>query len=116
MPTFAQNTFDMEATLQTNRDEAVIHNAEQKVERRFIPRERLSGYLSEVSMEDIPWAVNFLVRQLAQAHEPIKPQKRHAWEDYKLSSEIEALSSFERTALPIDYHIALKEALEEKNR
>lgn len=85
-------------------------------ERRFVPRSRLSAYLSEVSKEDIPWAVNFLVSQLVIVPEPIKPHRKHTWEDYKLSPEIEALSSFQRKKLPADYDAALTEQLEEKYR
>ena len=83
-------------------------------ERRFIPRSRLSDYLSVVNKEDIPWAVNFLVSQLALPQEPVKSQKKHVWEDYKLSPEIEALSSFERKRLPSDYEEALAETITEK--
>ena len=35
---------------------------------RFISKENLSAYLSEVSMDDIPWAVNFLVSKLVLAN------------------------------------------------
>ena len=83
-------------------------------ERHFIPRSRLSDYLSVVNKEDIPWAVNFLVSQLALPQEPVKSQKKHVWEDYKLSPEIEALSSFERKRLPSDYEEALAETMTEK--
>ena len=83
-------------------------------EKHFIPRSRLSDYLSVVNKEDIPWAVNFLVSQLALPQEPVKSQKKHVWEDYRLSPEIEALSSFERKRLPSDYEEALAETMTEK--
>lgn len=83
-------------------------------EKHFIPRSRLSDYLSVVNKEDIPWAVNFLVSQLTLTKEPVKPQKKHVWEDYKLSPEIEALSSFDRKRLPSDYEEALAETMTEK--
>ncbi len=92
----------------------VTESAER--ERRFVPRSRLSAYLSEVSKEDIPWAVNFLVSQLVIVPETIQPHRNHIWEDYKLSPEIEALSSFERTKLPADYDAVLTEQIEEKYR
>ena len=76
----------------------------------------MTDYLSEVRKEDIPWAVNFLVSQLVIVHEPIKPERKHAWEDYKLSAEMEAFSSFERKTIPSDYDRALMEALEEKHK
>ena len=76
--------------------------------RRLIPKENLSAYLSEVSIDDIPWAVNFLVSKLALANrEQNTEEERHTWSDYKLSPEIEALSSFERKELPHDYDKAL---------
>ena len=85
-------------------------------ERRYIPRERLTSYLSEVRREDIPWAVNFLVSQLVTVEEPDMPQKNHLWENYELTPEIEALSSFERKKLPLDYDNALIEALDQKHK
>jgi hypothetical protein len=106
----------MEMTYQNNHSESVASTVGQKEEKHFIPRSRLTDYLSEVRKEDIPWAVNFLVSQLAIAHEPIKPERKHVWEDYKLSAEIEALSSFERKSLPSDYGSALMDALEEKHQ
>ena len=96
MPTFAENIIDMETTHQNIHSESVAPIVGQKGKRHFIPRSRLTDYLSEVRKEDIPWAVNFLVSQLAVVHEPIKPERKHAWEDYKLSAEMEAFSSFER--------------------
>lgn len=106
----------METAYQNYHGEAGSSNVVQKGERHFIPRNRLPDYLSEIRTEDIPLAVNFLVSQLAIVHVPDKPQKKHAWEHYKLSAEIEALSSFERKRLPLDYTCALTEALEEKHR
>ena len=84
---------------------------------RFIPKEKLSAYLSEVSMDDIPWAVNFLVSKLVMANNEEETVKEsHAWSDYKLSPEIETLSSFERKELPRDYDKALVGILEERYR
>ena len=106
---------DMETTYQNIASQASSPEGAQK-DRRFIPRSRLSSYLSEVRKEDIPWAVNFLVNQLAFAEEPVKPQRKHTWENYKLSPEIEVLSSFERKKLPTDYDEALRGEMEEKSR
>ena len=106
----------METTHQNIHSETFAPNKGEKGERHFIPRNRLSEYLLEVRKEDIPWAVNFLVSQLATVHEPIKTQTKHAWEDYKLSAEIEALSSFDRKRLPSDYDNAIMDALEEKHK
>ena len=106
----------METIHQIISDKAIVLNGEQKEEGHFVPRNRLSDYLLGVRKEDIPWAVNFLVNQLTIANEPAKPQKEHAWESYKLSEEMERLSSFDREKLPADYDDALKEALEEKYR
>ena len=84
---------------------------------KYISKENLPDYLSEVSMDDIPWAVNFLVSKLVMANNKAKPEEAtHKWNDYRLSPEIEALSSFERTELPHDYDKALAEILERKYR
>ena len=112
--TFAEIIIDMETAYQNIHSESVAPTVGQKEERHFIPRSRLTDYLSEVRKEDIPWAVNFLVSQLTIAHEPTKPQKKHAWENYKLSAEMEELSSFDRKKLPLDYDGALTEIFEEK--
>ena len=98
----------METIHQIISDKAIALNGEQKEEGHFVPRNRLSDYLLGVRREDIPWAVSFLVNQLAIAHEPAKPQKEHAWESYKLSEEMEKLSSFDRQKLPTDYESALR--------
>lgn len=95
----------------------VIDNNSRPDSGRLIPKENLSAYLSEVSIDDIPWAVNFLVSKLVLANGVQKTEeKRHAWSDYKLSPEIEALSSFERKELPRDYDKALTDMLAERYR
>lgn len=106
----------MDTLYQIISDKANAHNGELKDEGHFIPRSLLSDYLSVVRKEDIPWAVNFLVSQLAITDESDKPQVRHSWENYKLSEEMEALSSFGRKKLPADYDTELMNALEEKYR
>lgn len=111
-----KNKANMETSHQIISDKAIVLNGEQKKEGHFVPRNRLSDYLSEVRREDIPWAVNFLVSQLSIAHEPTKPQKKHAWENYKLSAEMEEFSSFDRKKLPVDYDGALTEIFEERYR
>ena len=95
----------------------VIINNSRPDSGRPIPKENLSAYLSEVSIDDIPWAVNFLVSKLVLANkEQNTEEERHAWIDYKLSPEIEALSSFERKELPRDYDKALTDILAERHK
>lgn len=79
-----------------------------------VAREHLSDYLSVVSMEDIPWAVNFLLSKLAVKKEATAVEEHHIWDDYELSPEIQALSSFERKVLPDDYKQELTEILGER--
>ncbi len=110
-----KNVNDMEA-LHQNSPSHTIGKENVSEERRYIPRDRLTSYLSEVRREDIPWAVNFLVSQLVTVEEPDTPQKKHLWENYELTPEIKALSSFERKKLPLNYDDALTEALEEKHK
>ena len=93
----------------------VVNGSRQSNVGRFIPKEDLPDYLSEVSVDDIPWAVNFLVSKLAMANSKLESEEAtHTWSDYKLSPEIERLSSFEREELPLDYDKALAEILEVK--
>lgn len=83
-------------------------------ERRFISKEQLPVYLSAVKTDDIPLAISYLVDKLAAR--PAKPEnKTHRWDSYELSSEIIALSSFERVQLPKDYDAALIKIVEEEN-
>lgn len=110
-----EKNISLHEILDTKMANGVIVDNSRPDSGRLIPKENLSAYLSEVSIDDIPWAVNFLVSKLVLANrEQNTEEETHAWNDYQLSPEIEALSSFERKELPRDYDKACRHHLDSR--
>ncbi len=82
---------------------------------RFVSKEQLPAYLSAVKTDDIPLAISYLVDKLAARPAQSGNSETHQWDSYELSSEIAALSSFERVQLPNDYDAALIKIIKEDN-
>lgn len=97
------NYRNMELINRSKSGSSAITEALQSHGTGFVSKENLPTYLSGVSIEDIPWAVNYLVSKLVDVSRKKEDNsKPHTWSNYQLSPEIEALSSFERKSLPDD--------------
>ncbi len=78
-------------------------------------KERLTSVLTEVSREDIPWAIRFLVDKLVdEKPRNAEATESHVWDSYQLSPEILAMMPPVRQRMAREYKESLTNIVEKK--